>query len=100
VGFKFKCVTGTTLSGHESVPTQDKILNYSENVGLYFAPVKRIIRHKVSKTKWKLRTRTGKEIVVTDDHSMIVFREGKRVEVRPSEILKSDKILILKSNIY
>jgi hypothetical protein len=87
---------GITLKGHESVHTNDKILNYDENKGLYYAPVKRIIRHKVSKAKWKLKTKSGEEIIVTNDHSMIVFRNGKKLEVKPSEILKTDKILTIR----
>lgn len=87
---------GETINGHESVSTSDKILNFSEDIGLYYATVKRIIRHKVSKPKWKLKTKSGKEIIVTNDHSMIVFRDGKKMEVKPSEILKTDKILVLK----
>ncbi len=82
---------GTTLNGHESVLTDDKVLNW--NNGLYMANVKRIIRHEVNKPKWRLKTKSGKEIVVTDDHSMIVFRDGIKLEVKPSEILKTDKIL-------
>jgi len=91
---------GTTIVGHESVLTNDKILNYSENGELFFTPVKRIIRHKVTKPKWKLKTKSGKEIIITNDHSMIVFRDGLKLEVKPSEILKTDKILVLKNNIY
>jgi hypothetical protein len=86
---------GSTIAGHESVLTNDKILNYSENGELFFTPVKRIIRHKVSKPKWKLKTKSGKEIIITNDHSMIVFRDGLKLEVKPSEILKTDKILVL-----
>jgi hypothetical protein len=88
---------GNTIKGHESVLTNDKILNYSNDNGIYYAPVKRIIRHKVTKAKWKLKTKSGKEIIVTNDHSMIVFRNGNQIEVKPSEILKTDKILVLKS---
>ena len=87
---------GITLKGHESVYTTDKILNYDENKGLYYTPVKRIIRHKVSKPKWKLKTKSGEEIIVTNDHSMIVFRDEKKLEVKPSEILKTDKILLIR----
>ena len=87
---------GITLKGHESVNTNDKILNYDENKGLYYTPVKRIIRHKVTKPKWKLKTKSGEEIIVTNDHSMIVFRNGKKLEVKPSDILKTDKILVIK----
>lgn len=90
---------GETIKGHESVLTSDKILNYSDDGNLYYASVKRIIRHKVSKDKWKLKTKSGKEIEVTNDHSMIVFRNGIKIEVKPSEILDTDKILVLKNNI-
>lgn len=88
---------GITLNGHESVKCFDKVLNWNNN--LYYAPVKRIIRHKVTKPKWKLKTKSGKEILVTNDHSMIVFRYGKQLEVKPSDILKTDKILIVNEKI-
>jgi len=84
---------GETIKGHESVKTNDKILNWDN--GLYYANVKRIIRHKVSKAKWKLKTKSGKEIIVTNDHSMIVFRDGIKLEVKPSEILTTDKVLVV-----
>ncbi len=89
---------GETIKGHESVLTNDKILNWSEENNLYYTNVKRIIRHKVSKPKWKLKTKNGKEIIVTNDHSMIVFRDGFKLEIKPSEILKTDKILIVYEN--
>lgn len=82
---------GTTLTGHESVLTNDKVLNWDN--GFYMANVKRIIRHRVTKPKWVLKTKSGKEITVTNDHSMIVFRNGEKIEVKPSQILKTDKIL-------
>lgn len=84
---------GETIKGHESVLTNDKVLNWNNE--LYMAPVKRIIRHKVTKPKWKLKTKSGKEVIVTNDHSMIVFRDGVKLEVKPSEILKTDKILTI-----
>jgi DNA polymerase elongation subunit (family B) len=84
---------GGTLNGHESVNTDLKTLNWSESKELYYAPIRRIIRHKVSKKKWKLKLKSGKEVIVTNDHSLIVFRNGKKLEVKPSEILKTDKVL-------
>jgi DNA polymerase elongation subunit (family B) len=84
---------GSTLNGHESVSINNDVLNWDEVKGLYYTPVKRVIRHKVSKPKWKLKTKSGKEIIVTNDHSRIVFRSGRKLEVKPSEILKTDKIL-------
>jgi DNA polymerase elongation subunit (family B) len=88
---------GNTLNGHESVSIRNKVLNWDDTEGLYYAPVKRVIKHKVTKSKWKLKTKSGKEIIVTNDHSMIVFRDGKKIEVKPSEILKTDKILTVNS---
>jgi DNA polymerase elongation subunit (family B) len=90
---------GITINGHESVKCTDKVLNWDENEKLYFSSVKRIIRHKVTKEKWKLKTKSGKEIIITNDHSMIVFRNGKKIEIKPKDILKTDKILIIKNNI-
>lgn len=84
---------GITLNGHESVSCNDKVLNWDKE--LYYAPVKRIIRHKVTKEKWLLKTKSGKEILVTNDHSMIVFRDGIKLEIKPRDILKTDKILIV-----
>lgn len=87
-----------THKGHELVPVKDKILNYNDKGELEFQNAKYIMRHKVSKPKWRLKTKSGKEIFVTNDHSMIVFRDGKKLEVKPYEILKTDKILVVKEN--
>ena len=88
-------ISDTTSAGHESVTTDDEVLNWSDCKGLYNGKIKRIIKHKVTKLKWKLRTKTGKEIVCTADHSLVVFRGGKQVTVKPSEVLKTDKVLTI-----
>jgi hypothetical protein len=87
---------GNTIAGHESVLTEDKILNWGDKHNLYFAPVKRIIRHKVTKSKWKLKTKSGKELLVTNDHSLIVFRNNCKLEIKPKDILNGDKVLCIK----
>lgn len=91
---------GETLKGHESVNCKEKVLNYSKEKGLYYVPVKRIIRHKVTKAKWCLKTKSGKVIIVTNDHSMIVFRNGIQMEVKSCDILKTDKILCVNKMEY
>ncbi len=84
---------GETMTGHESVLTNDKILNFNDSE-LYYANVKRIIRHKVKKDKWKLKTKSGKEIDVTGDHSLIVFRKGDKKIIKARDInILTDKIL-------
>jgi DNA polymerase elongation subunit (family B) len=83
----------TTEQGHESTTTDLKILNWVNNK-VQFSSIKRLIRHKVTKPKWKITTATGKSIEMTEDHSAIVFRNGQKIAVKPSEInLETDKIL-------
>lgn len=83
----------TTEQGHESTTTNLKVLNWVNEKPQY-SSVKRLIRHKVTKPKWKITTATGKTIEMTEDHSAIVFRNGQKIAVKPSEInLKTDKIL-------
>ena len=84
-------------NGTEIALCEEKILNWDEKNFLHYGNANYIMRHKVTKPKWKLRTKSGKEVVVTNDHSLIVFRDGKKIEVKPREVLKTDKILIVKS---
>lgn len=86
-----------TESGHEIIKPLDEIevLNYNkENKDLEFVKIKRVIRHKVSKPKFKIKTKSGKEIIVTGDHSCIVFRNGEQLTIKAKDINKeTDKIL-------
>ena len=75
-----------TLKGHECVHTDDKALNWKDGT-LYYSDVARIIRHKVSKPKWELKTFGGKRIDCTADHSLVVFtRNLQPKHVKPSEV--------------
>jgi hypothetical protein len=88
----------TTLpNGTEIALCEEKILNYDSSNKLQYGKANYIMRHKVRKPKWKLRTKSGKEVIVTNDHSMIVFRDGKKIEVKPRDIKKTDKILVVKN---
>lgn len=88
---------GNTINGHESVNCPFNVLNYND-IDLYNAPVKRIIRHKVSKKKWKLVTVSDKEVIVTNDHSLIVFRNGIKTKCTAQEVKLSDKVLVVENN--
>ena len=84
---------GNTMAGHESVRCPILVLNQSDANGVYFAEAKRVIRHKVKKKKWKITTKTGKTVIVTNDHSIIVVRDGERISCKPLDILPTDKII-------
>lgn len=86
---------GSTINGTQLAKTDVKIINWSNDKGIHFTNINYISRHKVSKEKWVLKTKSGKIIEVTGDHSLIVFRNGVQKEVKPREILNTDKILTL-----
>ena len=52
-----------------------------------------IYRHKTSKTKWKIEDSNGNTIIITNDHSCMVERAGHLMEIKPSEILSTDKLI-------
>lgn len=85
-----------TEHGHEIVESfGNTIPNYVDGK-LVQSNIKRVIRHKVSKAKFKIKTKSGKEIIVTGDHSCIVFRNGKQMEMKAKDInIKTDKILTI-----
>lgn len=84
----------TNKNGSEFVYTDKiKVLNYKDGK-LEFVPIKWVMRHKVNKPKYRIRTKSGKEIIVTNDHSCIVFRDDKQIEIKAQDInIKTDKIL-------
>lgn len=93
---------GNTMAGHESVNCPIRVLNYNEynEHDIYYALVKRVIRHKVKKEKWKLVSDSEKYVIVTGDHSLIVFRGDKKIKCKPNEIESTDYVLIMNDTRY
>ena len=88
-----------TNNGHEIVKCNDDVLNWTKEKGLNFVPIKWIMRHKVSKPMFKITTKSGKTITVTEDHSCIVFRNGEKIAIKAKDINKeTDKILSIIKN--
>ena len=88
-----------TSTGHEMLELENiEVPNYVDGE-IKFVPLKRLIRHKVSKSQFKIRTKSGKEIIVTGDHSCIVFRNGEKIAIKAKDINKeTDKILSIIKN--
>lgn len=87
-------IKNITNNGHEIVKCNDDVLNWTKEKGLNFVPIKWIMRHKVSKPMFKITTKSGKTITVTEDHSCIVFRNGEQIAIKAKDINKeTDKIL-------
>lgn len=91
-------LTEVTQNGQEIVKCNNlKVLNYCDDLGLRYVPVNYIMRHKVRKPKYRIRSKSGKEIIVTGDHSCIVFRNGQKMTVKAKDINpKTDKLLTIK----
>lgn len=58
----------------------------SDGKKMFEKPVLAIYRHKVSKARWKITLEDGKQVIVTGDHSIMVKRDGKLIEVKPINV--------------
>ena len=71
-----------------------KVLAYKDGKVVY-RPVNYIKKHKVKKKMYSLKV-NGNEVIVTQDHSLIVERDGKVIPVKPCEVLPSDTFISIK----
>jgi len=55
-----------------------------------------VMRHKTKKKIYLIELENGKSVKVTENHSVMVDRDGFLLEVKPTEILESDLIICLK----
>jgi DNA polymerase elongation subunit (family B) len=53
----------------------------------------KIFRHKVTKRKFKIKY-GDKHVIITEDHGLMIYREGVFMRVSPLECRKGDKIII------
>ena len=84
-------------NGSEVVPVHNhNTLSYKDHdYKTIERPINYIMRHKVTKDKFSLKTKSGKELIVTGDHSIMVIRNNELVSLPAREIKKSDKIITL-----
>ena len=54
-----------------------------------------IMKHNVKKKLYKITTESGKEVTVTEDHSLIVFRNNEEVVIKPTELLDTDEVIMI-----
>lgn len=65
----------------------------NSNLVLEDKPVKYVMKHRVKKTMFKI-TVGGKSVTVTEDHSVMVLRDGKLISVNPNEIAPDTDSLV------
>jgi hypothetical protein len=54
-----------------------------------------VMRHKTKKKLYKITLHNDKSVTVTEDHSVMVDRDGFLIEVKPVDILPNDLIICL-----
>lgn len=69
----------------------------SLSVNTYSGEVERkninyIMKHTVKKRMFKIKA-GGKEVIVTADHSVMVKRDGKIIDVKPTEMKQTDRVV-------
>lgn len=69
-------------------------LSVSETGTLEYKPIKYVMRHRVKKKLFKIKC-SGREVTITGDHSVVVRRDGKLTEVKPAQIQKNDKLVVI-----
>jgi DNA polymerase elongation subunit (family B) len=85
-------------SGHEIIKPKEKIKCLTFNTitkKVEFKEIKHLMRHKVTKKKYKIKV-GDKEIILTEDHACMVLRDEKLIRVSPKDIKNTDKMV----NIY
>ena len=89
-----------SLNGSDIVPTAShKMLTYSPKYDkIVSRNVNYVMRHKVSKARYKITTESGKCVIVTGDHSCMVVRDNELISVKACEILPTDKIITINKN--
>jgi hypothetical protein len=58
-----------------------------------------VMRHKSVKKIYKITLENGKEVKVTEDHSVMIDRDGFLLDVNPTEILAGDLVICLNTQI-
>jgi DNA polymerase elongation subunit (family B) len=54
-----------------------------------------VIRHKTKKKLYRITTESGESVTVTEDHSIMVDRDGFTIEVKPTQLTLDDLIIKL-----
>ncbi len=80
---------GEVLGNYENV----EILSKNKSNKIIWAKPTQLMRHKVNKKIYEIKTRTGKKIRVTEDHSLFSLNDkGNIAEIKPTELAKGSYI--------
>jgi len=97
--FKDNCTI--RMDGKEEIDvSNEKLLTHAVDMitqRIKLSPVKKIIRHKVRKRLYRVKTKSGKSVILTEDHSAIKYENDKLQVVKTKELKIDDKVITLDS---
>jgi len=78
------------------VPLSDtECLSFHQSTGrVQWTPVNFVFRHRYDRPLVRLGLQTGREVTVTDDHSVFTMRNGKLTAVKTGELRKGDYVVV------
>ena len=84
--------------GSEVVPVKGgTTLAIDNDLNCKFNSINYIMRHKVTKPKFTITSKSGKKVEVTGDHSCMVVRNGELISIKAKDInIDTDKLVTLK----
>ncbi len=88
------------LSDHEILGNDEnvQILSKDANHKIVWARPSKLIRHKVDKQVYEVKTRTGRSIKVTEDHSLFVLDDKANFkEIKPKDIQIGEAIATVRT---
>jgi DNA polymerase elongation subunit (family B) len=93
-----RCVEHSNVGDKEyGVWSPDKVMGFNSfEDSTVMSTISHVMRHKTKKKIYKINLSNGKNVKVTEDHSVMVDRDGFLIEVKPTDILTNDLIICLK----
>ncbi len=90
-----QCAEHSVVGSKEyGVWNQSTVLGFnSETMEPIGAKISYVMRHRTTKKLYKITTNNGKQVTVTEDHSVMIDRDGFLIEVKPTEIKEGDLII-------
>lgn len=75
------------------------VMSYDDDIDEpYMSHIEYIYRHRVSKDLYEVEDELGNIITVTEDHSVMIERNGQLLSVKPADILNTDILISIVVN--
>jgi len=92
-----ECLNHSTIGEKEyGVQSMAKVVGFNSfEDATVMSDISYVMRHKTVKKIYKITLENDKEVKVTEDHSVIIDRDGFLIEVKPTAIKDNDLIICL-----